>query len=138
MIAEKENGFAQFSLPELVDNAIQECPIDSRRKLYGKIVLSGGSTMFKGFGKRVKRDVKRVVDKRISESEAKSGNRLKAKSVDVEVFTHDMQRYAVWFGGSVVASMPDFYKSCHTREEYFEYGSQIMRSNVLEKEEIFF
>ena len=84
----------------------------------GKIVLSGGSTMFKGFGKRVKRDVKRVVDKRISESEAKSGNRLKAKSVDVEVFTHDMQRYAVWFGGSVVASMPDFYKSCHTREEY--------------------
>ena len=138
MIAEKENGFAQFSLPELVDNAIQECPIDNRRKLYGKIVLSGGSTMFKGFGKRVKRDVKRVVDKRISESEAKSGNRLKAKSVDVEVFTHDMQRYAVWFGGSVVASMPDFYKSCHTREEYFEYGSQIMRSNVLEKEEIFF
>ena len=138
MIAEKENGFAQFSLPELVDNAIQECPIDSRRKLYGKIVLSGGSTMFKGFGKRVKRDVKRVVDKRISESEAKSGNRLKAKSVDVEVFTHDMQRYAVWFGGSVVASMPDFYKSCHTREEYFEYGSQVMRSNVLEKEEMFF
>ena len=138
MIAEKENGFGQFSLPELVDNAIQECPIDSRRRLYGNIVLSGGSTMFKGFGKRVKRDVKRVVDKRISESEAKSGNRLKAKSVDVEVFTHDMQRYAVWFGGSVVASMPDFYKSCHTREEYFEYGSQVMRSNVLEKEELFF
>ena len=138
MIAEKENGFGQFSLPELVDNAIQECPIDSRRKLYGNIVLSGGSTMFKGFGKRVKRDVKRVVDKRISESEVKSGNRLKAKSVDVEVFTHDMQRYAVWFGGSVVASMPDFYKSCHTREEYFEYGSQVMRSNVLEKEEVFF
>ena len=45
MIAEKENGFAQFSLPELVDNAIQECPIDNRRH-YGKIVLSGGSTMF--------------------------------------------------------------------------------------------
>lgn len=138
MIAEKENGFGQFSLPELVDNAIQECSIDSRRRLYGNIVLSGGSTMFKGFGKRVKRDVKRVVDKRISESEVKSGNRLKAKSVDVEVFTHDMQRYAVWFGGSVVASMPDFYKSCHTREEYFEYGSQVMRSNVLEKEEVFF
>ena len=62
----------------------------------------------------MKRGVKRVVDKRISESEAKSRNRLKAKSVDVEVFTHDMQRYAVWFGGSVVASMPDFYKSCHS------------------------
>jgi actin-related protein 3 len=137
MIAEKENGFSQFSLPELVDNAIQECPIDSRRKLYGNIVLSGGSTMFKGFGKRVKRDVKRVVDRRVAESEAKSGNLLKAKAVDVEVFTHHMQRYAVWFGGSVVASMPDFYKSCHTREEYFEYGPQVMRSNVLEKQDIF-
>lgn len=36
--------------------------IDIRCNLYGNIVFSGGSTMFKGFGKRIKRDVKRFVD----------------------------------------------------------------------------
>ena len=36
------------------------------------IVLSGGSTMFKDFGRRLQRDVKRVVDRRIKASEALS------------------------------------------------------------------
>lgn len=42
-----------FTTPinEIVDNVIQNCPIDVRRPLYNNIVLSGGSTMFKDFGK---------------------------------------------------------------------------------------
>ena len=39
-------------LPEVVDEAILKCPIDTRRGLYNNIVLSGGSTMFKDFGRR--------------------------------------------------------------------------------------
>merc|ERR1712224_1151280 len=31
-------------LPEVVDTCILQCPIDYRRRLYGNIVLSGGST----------------------------------------------------------------------------------------------
>lgn len=38
-------------LSEIVDNVIQNCPIDVRRPLYNNIVLSGGSTMFRDFGK---------------------------------------------------------------------------------------
>ena len=34
-------------LPEVVDQSILKCPIDTRRRLYNNIVLSGGSTMFK-------------------------------------------------------------------------------------------
>ncbi|CAF5075664.1 unnamed protein product, partial [Rotaria sp. Silwood1] len=41
------------SLSKLIDDIIQDCPVDVRRKLYGNIVLSGGSTMFKGFDKRL-------------------------------------------------------------------------------------
>jgi actin-related protein 3 len=40
-------------LDEIVDNSIQSCPIDTRRKLYENIVLSGGSTMFKDFDQRL-------------------------------------------------------------------------------------
>jgi actin-related protein len=40
-------------LPEVVDEAILKCPIDTRRGLYKNVVLSGGSTMFKDFGRRL-------------------------------------------------------------------------------------
>ena len=48
-------------LPEVVDEAILKCPIDTRRGLYDNIVLSGGSTMFKDFGRRLQRDIKKRV-----------------------------------------------------------------------------
>jgi len=64
-------------LPKVVDDTIQTCPIDVRRGLYKNIVLSGGSTMFKDFGKRLMRDVKRSVDYRIKRSEELSGGKSK-------------------------------------------------------------
>ena len=41
------------SVDELIDNVIQMCPIDTRRKLYSNICLSGGSTLFRGFKSRL-------------------------------------------------------------------------------------
>lgn len=52
-----------MSLPEAVDTAIQLCPIDLRRELYGNVVLSSGSAMFPNFARRLQRDVKRIADK---------------------------------------------------------------------------
>lgn len=52
-------------LPTVIDSTIQQCPIDVRRGLYRSVVLSGGSTMFKDFGRRLQRDIKRRVDDRI-------------------------------------------------------------------------
>lgn len=64
-------------LSEIVDNVIQNCPIDVRRPLYNNIVLSGGSTMFKDFGRRLQRDIKRSVDTRLRISENLSEGRIK-------------------------------------------------------------
>ena len=91
-------------LPEVVDTVIQTSPIDVRRGLYKNIVLSGGSTMFKDFGKRLQRDVKAIVDGRIAGSEQKSGSHMKSSGVEVNVISHKRQRYAVWYGGSLMAS----------------------------------
>ncbi|XP_074842411.1 actin-related protein 3B isoform X6 [Carettochelys insculpta] len=92
------------SISDVVDEVIQNCPIDVRRPLYKNVVLSGGSTMFRDFGRRLQRDLKRVVDARLKLSEELSGGRIKPKPVEVQVITHHMQRYAVWFGGSMLAS----------------------------------
>ncbi|XP_069108293.1 actin-related protein 3-A isoform X1 [Argopecten irradians] len=116
-------------ISEVVDTVIQHCPIDVRRGLYKNIVLSGGSTMFKDFGKKLQRDVKRVVDHRLKLSEELSGGRIKPKPINVQVVTHHMQRYAVWFGGSMLASTPEFYQVCHTKADYDEYGPSICRHN---------
>jgi actin-related protein len=94
------------------------------------IVLSGGSTMFKDFNKRLQRDIKRYVDFRLKQAEELSKGRAKVHDaaaaprpgphaahprcvsvcahtqpspIDVNVISHRMQRYAVWFGGSMLA-----------------------------------
>nr|XP_019814925.1 PREDICTED: actin-related protein 3B isoform X3 [Bos indicus] len=75
------------SISEVVDEVIQNCPIDVRRPLY------------------------------------------KPKPVEVQVITHHMQRYAVWFGGSMLASTPEFLQVCHTKKDYEECGPSICRHN---------
>merc|ERR1712203_811625 len=114
-----------FTVPisETVDHVVQQCPIDVRRGLYKNIVLSGGSTMFKDFGRRLERDLRKTVDNRSDATEAITGQ--KPKPIDVQVISHQMQRYAVWFGGSMLASTPEFYQVCHTKAQYDEYGPSI-------------
>eukprot|EP00908_Phaeocystis_cordata_P011102 Transcript_21942.p1 GENE.Transcript_21942~~Transcript_21942.p1 ORF type:complete len:225 (-),score=46.92 Transcript_21942:279-953(-) len=116
-------------VPLVIDQTIQGSPIDCRRGLYKNIVLSGGSTMFKDFGRRLQRDIKRAVDTRIQRSEQLSGGKIKAMPVEVNVISHHMQRFAVWFGGSMLASTPEFNNVCHTRAAYEEIGPSICRHN---------
>ena len=46
----------------MVDQSIRNCPMDTQKSLYANIVMSGGSTMFKDFNRRLQRDVQRLVD----------------------------------------------------------------------------
>lgn len=112
-------------LPEVVDTVIQSSPIDVRRGLYKNIVLSGGSTLFTNFGRRLQRDIKGIVDERIARSEALSG--AKSGGLDVQVISHKKQKHAVWYGGSLMATTPEFHTYCHTKADYEEYGASIAR-----------
>ncbi|EHB07850.1 Actin-related protein 3, partial [Heterocephalus glaber] len=112
-------------ISEVVDDVIQNSLIDVRRPLYKNIVLSGGSTMFRDFGHCLQRDLKRTVDARLKLCEELNGGRLMPKPIDVQAITHHMQQYAVWFGGSMLASTPEFYQVCHTEKDYEEIGPSI-------------
>lgn len=113
-------------LPTVVDQVIQASPIDVRKKLYKNIVLSGGSTMFKDFGRRLQRDLKSLVNERIALSEQLSG--VKSTGVEVQVISHKRQRNAVWFGGSLLAQTSEFKSYCYTKQDYDEYGPSIVRN----------
>lgn len=119
------------SLSEVVDRAILACPIDTRRDLYSNIVLSGGSTMFKNFEKRLRREIKERVTKR-REANAQQHKNLdvgSVKEVEVNVVSHPKQRYAVWFGGSMIAHTAQFKSVCHSKEKYYEVGPRLVRHN---------
>lgn len=115
-------------LPDVVDDTIQSCPIDTRRPLYNYITLSGGSTMFTHFTKRLERDINRKVKER-HDFQVKKYPGMALKAVDVHVITHPFQRFAVWFGGSMLASQPEFLGFFHTRAQYAEQGPRIARHN---------
>ena len=56
------------SIDEICDLTVQSCPVDYRRRLYSNIVMSGGSTMFKNFDKRMERALQKRVDDRLAKS----------------------------------------------------------------------
>ena len=117
-------------LPTIVDTVIQTSPIDVRRGLYKNIVLSGGSTLYKDFGRRLQRDIRHLVDARIRASELRSGG-AKSGGLDVQVITHRRQRHGPWFGGSLLGQTPEFRSYCHTKAEYDEVGPSIVRRFAL-------
>jgi actin-related protein 3 len=120
-------------LPQVVDEAILQCPIDTRRGLYKNVVLSGGSTTFRNFHRRLQMDLNERVQARVAANMAK----LKTKptsapaEIKVKVVSHEMQRYAVWFGGSMLASTPEFGRVCISKAQYMEEGPRCARASAV-------
>jgi len=84
--------------------------------------------MFKHFVKRLERDIRRKVKERFDYTAAKYPD-IPLNKVTVNVVTHPFQRFAVWFGGSMLASQPEFLGFFHTKAQYAEQGPRIARHN---------
>uniref|UniRef100_A0A8C8ZED8 Actin related protein 1A n=1 Tax=Prolemur simus TaxID=1328070 RepID=A0A8C8ZED8_PROSS len=93
LIGEESEG-----IHEVLVFAIQKSDMDLRRTLFSNIVLSGGSTLFKGFGDRLLSEVKKLAPK------------------DVKI------RVRAW--GSILASLDTFKKMWVSKKEYEEDGAR--------------
>lgn len=72
------------------------------------------------------------MDKRIAASETHSGSLMRSSGMEVNVISHRRQKYAVWFGGSLLGSLPDFYNATIDSQMYAEHGPSVVRRfNVL-------
>eukprot|EP00768_Dysnectes_brevis_P002792 gnl/Dysnectes_brevis/204_a233_8337.p1 GENE.gnl/Dysnectes_brevis/204_a233_8337~~gnl/Dysnectes_brevis/204_a233_8337.p1 ORF type:complete len:375 (+),score=167.04 gnl/Dysnectes_brevis/204_a233_8337:35-1159(+) len=103
------NGYEAQGIHELTFASMQKCDVDVRSELYGNVVLSGGTTMFKGLPERVGAELQALIP---------SGKKI---MIDAP----DDRKYSVWLGGSVVASLPTFESMWITAEEYEEQGETI-------------
>ncbi|KAK7732168.1 Centractin [Botryosphaeria dothidea] len=79
---------------QLVVNAINRTDLDLRKDLFGSIVLSGGSTLTKGFGDRLLHEVQR----------------LAVKDMRIKIYAPPERKYTTWTGGSILAGLSTFKK----------------------------
>ena len=78
--------------------------------------------MFHKFDSRLQRDLRQLVRDRLGERSSK---------MEVNVVSHERQRYAVWYGGSVVGSGPQFNQIAISKQQYDEEGPSICRRNAM-------
>merc|ERR1719229_1607086 len=93
-------------LHECLVFSVQKSDMDLRKVLFQNIVLSGGSTLFKGFGDRLLSEVKK----------------LAPKDIKIRISAPQERLYSTWIGGSILASPDTFKKMWVSKREYDEEG----------------
>jgi len=101
LIGEESSG-----LHEVLFHSIQRSDMDLRRTFYSNIVLSGGSTLFKGFGDRLLGELKKLCP----------------KDMKLKILAPQERLYSTWIGGSILASLENFKKMWISKREYEEEG----------------
>jgi hypothetical protein len=89
-------GLEYPGIHQIVVDAINRTDLDLRKNLFGNIVLSGGSTLTKGFGDRLLHEVQR----------------LAVKDMRIKIFAPPERKYSTWIGGSILAGLSTFRKVC--------------------------
>lgn len=93
-------------LHEVLLYSIQKSDLDLRRVLFQNIVLSGGSTLFKGFGDRLLSEIKK----------------LAPKDIKIRISAPQERLYSTWIGGSILASLDTFKRMWVSKREFDEEG----------------
>jgi|EP01046_Picozoa_sp_COSAG06_P039465 centractin len=96
-------------------NCIQKSDLDVRKTLYQNVVLSGGSTMFRGFGARLLDEVKSLAP---------------PQDLKIKIQAPPERKISTWLGGSILASLGTFKSLWITREEYMEEGEKSMERKL--------
>lgn len=81
-------------------DSIRRVDLDLRKDLYANIVLSGGTTLTKGFGDRMLTEVKNLV----------------SRETKIKIYAPPERKYSTWIGGSILAGLSTFRK-VRLREE---------------------
>ncbi|KFY02140.1 hypothetical protein O988_02345 [Pseudogymnoascus sp. VKM F-3808] len=87
-------GLEYPGVHQIVVDSINRTDLDLRKSLFGNIVLSGGTTMTKGFGDRLLFEVQR----------------LAVKDMRIKIFAPPERKYSTWIGGSILAGLSTFRK----------------------------
>ncbi|KAF1775321.1 hypothetical protein JG687_00005091 [Phytophthora cactorum] len=100
---------------ECLVQAIMKSDMDLRKTLFSQIILSGGSTLFPGFGDRLLAEVRKKAP----------------KDIKIRISAPPTRIHSTWIGGSILASLATFKNMWITKSEYEEYGASILHRKNL-------
>jgi actin-related protein len=101
-------------LGNMLAKSISMCDRDLQPDLYKNIVLSGGTTMIRGFSERVKTELKGTSEGQVNVVPDSSG---------IEPGYNSQRRIGAWIGGSILASLDTFNKISVSKQDYEDSGS---------------
>lgn len=99
-------GSESEGIHEVLMNSIAKSDLELRKIFLENIVLSGGSTLFRGFGDRLLSEVKKATP----------------KTSRVRILSPSKRLYSTWIGGSILANLGSFKRMWVTKREYEEEG----------------
>lgn len=91
-------------VPEIIWQTVSKVDIDLRSQLWSQILLSGGTTMLKGFGNRLVQEL----------------DKLNQKRSKVKIWAPPERKYTSWIGGSILAELSTFQKILVTKSQWQE------------------
>lgn len=100
-------GLEYAGVAKTLVTSIQKSDLDVRKTLYSSITLSGGSTMFRGFGARLLDEVKVEAP---------------PQDLKIRITAPPDRKISTWVGGSILSSLTTFKSLWISREEYMENG----------------
>ncbi|KAF7630939.1 hypothetical protein Mgra_00008808 [Meloidogyne graminicola] len=105
-------------LHQLVHEAIQRCPIDSRRPLYRAIYLTGGSSLLRGLTERLELEITKLVP----------------PSVPVQVLNSPWRRHSAFLGAHKISTASDEFpmKCCVGESELDDYLRRMSTPTAME------
>lgn len=93
-------------------NSIMKCDLDVRRGLFSQIVLSGGSTLFPGFGERLLNEVRK--------------HALSPRETKIRIAAPPERLHSAWVGGSILAALSTFKTMWVSKADYQEHGNRLL------------
>ena len=94
------------NITDCILESIGQCDADLQPDLYSNVILSGGSSLFRGLKTRMQAELEQRVE-----------------DAPIEVIMDSQRKYASWIGGSMFASIGTFGKIYVTRQEYEDSGA---------------
>ena len=104
------NNMETEPLHKAIINVVELCDIDIRRSLLQNIFITGGSSLFPNFEKRIKQELEKELIQR--------GKIYQ----NVKIFAPKGRALSNWVGGSILSQIPEFQSSWITRKRYFSEG----------------
>eukprot|EP01025_Chloroclados_australasicus_P069902 TRINITY_DN9952_c0_g1_i4.p1 TRINITY_DN9952_c0_g1~~TRINITY_DN9952_c0_g1_i4.p1 ORF type:complete len:296 (-),score=37.80 TRINITY_DN9952_c0_g1_i4:127-1014(-) len=107
------DGGAVRSVHEMIKQSIELCDVDIRRDLFGGTIATGGGSTFTGLKDRLDKELSQIAPNTVKVKVQAPQNTLERK-------------FAVWIGGSILASLGSFQQMWMSKVEFEEHGAGLI------------